>query len=163
MSYPELLLSNQLCFLVHRLDLAIAAKYRPALSELGLTYGQYLAMLALWERRELTIGGLCELLRLDTGTVSPLVKRLEASGLARRERRADDERSVYVRLTEAGADLERRARKIPGALAGCLIADGDDYARMRAFLEAMLGRLEEASCGAESVDGGGAVPPPPES
>ena len=109
MSYPELLLSNQLCFLVHRLDLAMAAKYRPVLAPLGLTYGQYLAMLALWEHRELGVGELCELLRLDSGTVSPLLKRLEAAGLVKRERRAEDERSVAVRLTSAGAALEGRA------------------------------------------------------
>lgn len=149
MSYPELLLSNQLCFLVHRLDLAITAKYRPVLSALGLTYGQYLAMLALWEARELGVGELCERLRLDTGTVSPLVKRLEASGLVRRERRSDDERSVTVVLTGAGSALEERARKVPAALAGCLLIDEDDYLTMRGTLEQMLSRL----------DGGESCPP----
>jgi DNA-binding MarR family transcriptional regulator len=143
MSYPELLLSNQLCFLVHRLDLAMAAKYRPVLAPLGLTYGQYLAMLALWEHRELGVGELCELLRLDSGTVSPLLKRLEASGLVERKRRAEDERSVSVRLTGAGAALEKRARKVPAALAGCLAADEAEYRAVRASLEGMLSRLEE--------------------
>jgi MarR family transcriptional regulator, organic hydroperoxide resistance regulator len=142
MSSPELLLSNQVCFLVHRLDLSVQAKYRPVLSELGLTYGQYLAMLALWERGELGVGELCSLLDLDTGTVSPLLKRLEATGLVRRERSAEDERAVRVKLTEAGAALEERARAVPKALGPCLFADEEDYRKMRATLERMLARLE---------------------
>ncbi|HOX33015.1 MAG TPA: MarR family transcriptional regulator [Spirochaetales bacterium] len=141
MSYRELLLSNQLCFLVHRLDLGIASKYRPALAKLGLTYGQYLAMLALWERREATVSELCGALELDTGTVSPLVKRLEAAGLVERARSLIDERQVLVRLTRKGAALEEKARSVPGSLAGCLVADEADYARIRAFLEELLERL----------------------
>lgn len=142
MSAPELLLSNQLCFLVHRLDQEIGARYRPLLTELGLTYPQYLAMLALWERRELGVGELCSMLALDTGTVSPLVKRLESAGLVERERRPDDERAVTVRLTKEGAALERKARAVPKALASCLLAEEGDYAEMRAMLEKMLERLQ---------------------
>lgn len=142
MKRPELLLSNQLCFLVHRLDLAIGAKYRPVLAELGLTYTQYLALLALWEHGELGVGELCELLRLETGTVSPLVKRLESAGLVKRERRPDDERSVAVSLTAAGKALEAKAAKVPAALARCLVAEPADYASMRATLETMLQRVE---------------------
>jgi MarR family transcriptional regulator, organic hydroperoxide resistance regulator len=151
MSSPELLLSNQLCFLVHRLDLDIAARYRPVLVELGLTYGQYLAMLALWERRELAIGELCELLRLDTGTVSPMVKRLAAAGLVKRERGREDERMVVVRLSDAGAALEEKARRVPAVLAGCLVADEADYLDIRERLEGMLSRLDSsATCAAGS-------------
>jgi DNA-binding MarR family transcriptional regulator len=142
MSAPELLLSNQLCFLVHRLDLAIGAKYRPVLAEIGLTYGQYLAMLALWERRELGISELCAMLDLDTGTVSPLVKRLEAAGLVERERREDDERAVSVKLTAAGAALGKKARSVPKTLSSCLLTDEADYGEMRAMLEKMLERVE---------------------
>jgi DNA-binding MarR family transcriptional regulator len=142
MSSPELRLANQLCFLVHRLDLAIGAKYRPLLAELGLTYGQYLAMLALWERRKLGISELCTMLDLDTGTVSPLVKRLEVAGLVERERRTDDERAVSVKLTAAGAALEKKARPVPKALASCLLTDEKDYPEMRAMLEKMLSRLD---------------------
>jgi MarR family transcriptional regulator, organic hydroperoxide resistance regulator len=155
MSRPELLLSNQLCFLVHRLDLAIAGKYRPVLSELGLTYGQYLAMLALWEHRELSIGKLCELLGLDTGTVSPLVKRLAAAGLVNRERGTEDERIVHVRLSDEGAALEEKARRVPAALAGCLVADEADYLEIRERLEGMLSRLDSSearAAGSSSKD-----------
>ncbi len=76
MPTPELLLSNQVCFLFHRIDRAIIARYKPLLEELGLTYPQYLAMLALWEHGRLTVGELCEALVLDTGTVSPMIKVL---------------------------------------------------------------------------------------
>jgi DNA-binding MarR family transcriptional regulator len=142
MSHAELLLSNQLCFLVYRLDLAIAARYRPVLAKLGLTYSQYLAMLALWEHRELEIGRLCELLDLDTGTVSPLVKRLEAAGLVRRTRKTDDERVVAVSLTEKGAELEEKARLVPRSLARCLVADEKDYLEKRDLLRQMVRQIE---------------------
>jgi DNA-binding MarR family transcriptional regulator len=142
MSSSVLQLSNQLCFLVHRLDLAISAKYRPALSELGLTYAQYLAMLALWEHGEMGIGELCENLHLDTGTVSPLVKRLESAGLARRARGAKDERAVTVSLTAAGRRLEAKAAKVPETLAACLLIKEPDYASMKKTLVTMLSRIE---------------------
>lgn len=142
MSYPELLLSNQLCFLVHRLDQAIGARYRPILEELGLTYPQYLGMLALWEHRELGIGRLCSLLGLDTGTVSPLVKRLEASGLVERHRRAEDERAVSVSLTARGEELEAQARSVPGALASCLLAGEEEYVELKRTFQDLIGRLE---------------------
>lgn len=147
MSSPELLLSNQLCFLVHRLDREISTRYRPLLSGLGLTYPQYLAMLALWEHGELSVGDLCGLLYLDTGTVSPLLKRLEAAGLVLRQRRPDDERSVTITLSQAGKNLEERARSVPGAMATCLLADAGEYHALKATLSGLISRLEGAACG----------------
>jgi len=149
MSNPELLLSNQLCFLVHRLDREISTRYRPLLGELGLTYPQYLAMLALWERGELTVGELCGLLYLDTGTVSPLLKRLEAAGLVVRQRRPDDERSVTITLSEAGKELEQKAARVPGAMASCLLADAGEYHSLKATLSGLIARLESSSCARE--------------
>ena len=118
MSRPELLLSDQLCFLVHRLDRAIVDRYRPLLAALELTYPQYLAMLVLWEREEAGIGELCRLLDLDTGTVSPLVKRLEVAGLVERRRKSDDERAVAARcrnrpnrFREPSNPVYRRSRR----------------------------------------------------
>lgn len=147
MSHPELLLQNQLCFLVHRLDRAILSRYRPLLEGLGLTYPQYLAMLALWEKEGRTVGELCEALALDTGTVSPLLKRLEATGLVERRRGKEDERSVRVALTERGRAMEEEARKIPAAVAGCLIAGAEEYASLRFILSGLLERLEKGECG----------------
>ncbi len=146
MSEDELLLSNQICFLVHRLDRSIGARYRPILADLGLTYPQYLAMLALWEHGELGVTELCGLLDLDTGTVSPLLKRMEAAGHVERRRRADDERAVTVRLTEAGRGLREKARGVPGALASCLLADRAEYEELKETLGVLIGRLEAAVC-----------------
>lgn len=149
MSNPELLLSNQLCFLVHRLDREISTRYRPLLAEIGLTYPQYLAMLALWEHGELTVGELCGLLYLDTGTVSPLLKRLEAAGLVVRQRRPDDERSVTITLSPAGKELETKALSVPGAMASCLLADAGEYHTLKATLSGLISRLEGSSCARE--------------
>ena len=146
MSRPELHLSNQICFLIHRLDRAITARYRPLLGDLNLTYPQYLAMLVLWEQGELGVGELCAALDLDTGTVSPLLKRLEATGLIERARRRDDERAVTVRLTEAGKALEARAADVPGRLASCFLADEDEYHSLKRTLSELIGRLEQADC-----------------
>jgi DNA-binding MarR family transcriptional regulator len=146
MSASELLLSNQICFLVHRLDRAIGDRYRPLLADLGLTYPQYLAMLALWEKEELGVGELCSMLDLDTGTVSPLVKRLEAALLVERRRRADDERAVSVRLTAAGRALEEKARKVPPAMAACILADAEEYDSLKELLSTLISRLERTDC-----------------
>jgi DNA-binding MarR family transcriptional regulator len=108
-----MLLENQLCFDLHAASRAMDGVYRGALRELGLTYPQYLAMMVLWERQPATVKELGTALRLDSGTLSPLLKRLEAAGLVSRERSAADERSVLVRLTPEGSDLRRRACEIP--------------------------------------------------
>jgi DNA-binding MarR family transcriptional regulator len=94
----------------------MTAAYRPILTEMNLTYPQYLVMLVLWEDDRVTVSGLGERLQLDSGTLSPLLKRLEANGFVRRERSAHDERLVDVTLTAAGRRLERKARCIPERL-----------------------------------------------
>ena len=94
------------------------AAYRPILAELNLTYPQYLVLLVLWEDRSVTVGRLGERLQLDSGTLSPLLKRLETNGYVRRERSSDDERLVNVTLTPAGRRLERKAQCIPERLFG---------------------------------------------
>ncbi|MFE9421328.1 MarR family winged helix-turn-helix transcriptional regulator [Kitasatospora sp. NPDC006697] len=106
-------LDNQICFALHAASRAFTALYRDTLDELGLTYSQYLVMLVLWERGPLPVKQIGEHLRLDSGTLSPLLKRLEANGLVVRERSAADERSVTVRPTEAGAALRERAVELP--------------------------------------------------
>lgn len=151
MAHPELLLENQICFRVYALEKEILAAYRPHLDILGLTYPQYLAMLALWERQRATVGEICEALGLDTGTVSPLLKRLEAMGLVERQREPEDERTVRVSLTASGSALEEEARKIPGALASCLFqGEGenaeDNYAQLRDALDAALSKLRSRAC-----------------
>jgi MarR family transcriptional regulator, organic hydroperoxide resistance regulator len=101
------------CFALYAASRAVINAYRPLLDEAGITYPQYLVLLVLWERGPQPVKALGSALQLDSGTLSPLLKRLQAAGLVRRERQPDDERSVLVTLTDAGTDLEQRARDIP--------------------------------------------------
>ncbi|WP_435885421.1 MarR family winged helix-turn-helix transcriptional regulator [Streptomyces tauricus] len=112
----SLLLDDQLCFALYAASRAVTARYRPLLDELGLTYPQYLVMLALWEQDSISVRDLGNALQLESSTLSPLLKRLEANGLLRRERRAEDERSVALHLTEAGVRLQDRANTVPLAM-----------------------------------------------
>ncbi|MCX4461549.1 MarR family transcriptional regulator (plasmid) [Streptomyces sp. NBC_00080] len=112
----SLLLQDQLCFALYAASRAVTTRYRPLLDELGLTYPQYLVMLVLWEQGSVSVRELGTALQLESSTLSPLLKRLEAGGLIRRERRAEDERSVAVRLTPAGSDLQEKARAVPLAI-----------------------------------------------
>ena len=109
-------LDNQLCFALYSTSLAMTKVYKPLLDELGLTYPQYLAMLVLWEKDGLMVSELGEKLYLDSGTLTPLLKRLESSGLISRIRAVEDERRVHITLTAAGRKLKARAAKIPGCI-----------------------------------------------
>ncbi len=109
-------LDNQLCFALYSTSLAMTKLYKPLLDELGLTYPQYLAMLVLWEQDGLMVSELGERLYLDSGTLTPLLKRLEASGFISRIRAVEDERRVHITLTAAGRKLKARAAHIPGCI-----------------------------------------------
>jgi DNA-binding MarR family transcriptional regulator len=111
-----LALDRQVCFALSIASRSVIALYRPLLQPMGLTHPQYLAMLALWEREPLSVKELGELLQLDPGTMSPLLKRLEALGYIRRERSSKDERALAVTLTPEGRALRARAEKIPPAI-----------------------------------------------
>lgn len=106
-------LDHQLCFALYSASLAMTKLYKPLLDELGLTYPQYIAMLALWEEDGVTVSALGERLHLDSGTLTPLLKRLEAADYVVRLRDVDDERRVRIRLTPAGRRLRARAARIP--------------------------------------------------
>jgi DNA-binding MarR family transcriptional regulator len=121
-----LALDKQLCFALYSASLAMTKVYKPLLAPLGLTYPQYLVMLALWEDDAQTVSGLGDKLALDSGTLTPLLKRLETQGQLSRERDAEDERRVIVRLTPAGRQLKVRARRIPqeiGHASGCELSE----------------------------------------
>ena len=109
-------LDNQLCFALYSTSLAMTKLYKPLLEELGLTYPQYLAMLVLWEQDGLTVSELGERLYLDSGTLTPLLKRMETAGLLSRLRAVQDERRVHITLTAAGRKLKAKAAKIPGCI-----------------------------------------------
>ena len=113
---PMLQLDNQLCFALYSTSLAMTRLYKPLLEKLGLTYPQYLAMLVLWEKDGLMVSELGERLYLDSGTLTPLLKRLEASGLVSRLRDVADERRVHITLSPAGRKLKTQAAKIPGCI-----------------------------------------------
>jgi MarR family transcriptional regulator, organic hydroperoxide resistance regulator len=117
-SKPEamLLLDNQLCFALYSTSLAMTRVYKPLLDEIGLTYPQYLAMLVLWEKDGLMVSELGERLYLDSGTLTPLLKRLETSGLIARIRAVEDERRVHITLTGTGRKLKAKAATIPGCI-----------------------------------------------
>lgn len=112
----QLQLDNQLCFALYSTSLAMTRLYKPLLAELGVTYPQYLALLVLWEHDGLSVSALGERLFLDSGTLTPLLKRLESSGLVSRLRAVDDERRVNITLTLAGHALKARAAQIPGCI-----------------------------------------------
>ncbi len=116
-------LDNQFCFVVYALSRKITALYRPLLDGLGLTYPQYLVMLVLWQAEQskgnekgVPIKFICEKLMLETGTLTPLLKRLESNGLIQRQRAQNDERSMLISLSPEGLQLKDRAREVPGKL-----------------------------------------------
>ncbi|MEU2286500.1 MarR family transcriptional regulator [Streptomyces sp. NPDC013178] len=125
-------LDRQICFSLHAASRAFNGVYRVILKDLGLTYPQYLVMLVLWEQGTQPVKKLGEHLRLDSGTLSPLLKRLETAGLVRRERSARDERSVEVRLTDEGVALRDRALEVPRRI---VTATGLDIAEIGALRE----------------------------
>jgi DNA-binding MarR family transcriptional regulator len=143
-------LDRQVCFALYTASRAVAARYRPLLDEIGVTYPQYLVLLTLWERDERTVKELGAALRLDSSTLSPLLKRLEAAGLVERERRSDDERSVVVRLSAGGGALRERAASIPARL----VCDGGLDIGELAELRDTLVRLTAALQRQGEIDAG---------
>lgn len=141
LSEQALLLDNQLCFALYSASLAMTKLYKPLLDELGLTYPQYLALLVLWERDGLTVSELGERLSLDSGTLTPLLKRLEGAGLLSRLRDAADERRVLIRLTAAGRALKTRARRIPGCVLQASQCDVSEALALTRQVQALRDRL----------------------
>lgn len=140
---PQLQLDNQLCFALYRATRAVQRSYAPHLAELGLTYPQYLAMLVLWEAREpLTVGALGERLHLDSGTLTPLLKRLQEAGLVERRRDDADERRVLITLTRRGRALRDRAKDVPEKVFGCYGFSIADAAALLGTLNGLSERVE---------------------
>jgi MarR family transcriptional regulator, organic hydroperoxide resistance regulator len=124
MSYEQLRLDNQICFPIYVASRLFVREYQPYLDELGITYPQYLALMVLWETDNIMVGEIAEKLLLNTNTVTPLLKRMEAQGLIERQRSGEDERKVIVALTEKGKELQVAAATIPAQfVSGLLSAD----------------------------------------
>ena len=136
-----LLLDNQLCFALYSASLAMTKLYKPLLATIGLTYPQYLALLVLWERDGATVSELGTRLSLDSGTLTPLLKRLEAAGLVSRLRDAADERRVRVQLTTEGRALKARARHVPGCVLQATQCELADAVALTKQVQALRDRL----------------------
>lgn len=141
LSNQSLRLDNQLCFALYSTSLAMTKLYKPLLDELGLTYPQYLALLVLWEHDGVTVSELGEQLYLDSGTLTPLLKRLEAAGLLSRLRDTADERCVLIRLTDAGRKLKGRAKRIPGGLLQAAHCDAAEALALTHQVQTLRNRL----------------------
>ncbi|WP_244259375.1 MarR family transcriptional regulator [Rathayibacter sp. VKM Ac-2759] len=136
-----LALDRQLCFALAVASRTVIGAYKPILEPLGLTHPQYLVMLALWEREPRSLSDLAEVLRLEPATLSPLIKRLEAAGLATRARDPRDERLLAVRLTPAGRELRARAEQVPPQIVAALGVDLDELLELQARLTAVIERI----------------------
>ncbi len=141
----NLALNRQLCFALYAASRATTAMYRPLLEPLGLTYPQYLVLLALWEQEPRSVRELGEALDLDSGTLSPLLKRLESMGLVERRRAATDERRVDVALTDVGRDLRSKAQSIPDCVARATQLSEPEIIALRDDLVTLTATLKNSS------------------
>ncbi|QNK00540.1 MarR family winged helix-turn-helix transcriptional regulator [Dyella telluris] len=138
----HLLLDQQLCFALYAASRSVTSLYRPLLEPLGLTYPQYLVMLVLWEQDGLTVRELGQRLQLDSGTLTPLLKRLQTAELVTRQRRAEDEREVDIRLTDVGLALREKASGIPECLAQCMQLSLDQMQGLRDELKRLTRQIQ---------------------
>jgi DNA-binding MarR family transcriptional regulator len=134
----KLCLENQMCFKLYALSRQFTARYRPVLEKLDMTYPQYLVMLVLWKEKSITVKELGNRLYLDSGTLTPLLKRLEQKGLLTRQRDAADERSVIVTVTAEGKEMLQKAKKIPETLGRCMSIAENDLVKFQKQLDLLL-------------------------
>lgn len=139
-----LLVDQQLCFALYSANLAMNKVYRQLLSQLDITYPQYLVMLVLWQKDDLTVSEIGEQLFLDSATLTPLLKRLESAGLIMRQRTRQDERQVAVTLTEAGRSLLSKAESIPEAVKCATACDDDALLALKVQLDGLRDNLNRS-------------------
>ena len=138
-TYDALKLENQLCFPLYACSREIIRQYKPFLDEIDLTYTQYIAMMVLWERGSVTVKELGEYLYLDSGTLTPLLKKLEAKGLLTRARSTEDERNLIVAITGEGKSLRKRALRVPEQMARCMPLEPEEAMTLYRLLYKILG------------------------
>lgn len=136
--FDPLLLSNQLCFPLYAASKEVVRRYTPMLKDLDLTYTQYIAMMVMWEEETITVKELGERLFLDSGTLTPLLKKMEAKGLIERERSDKDERKVVVTITQEGRDLRATAMNVPSEMGRCVGLDTEDAVQLHKLLEKVI-------------------------
>ena len=139
---PQLKLENQLCFPLYAAARKVVNAYTPVLKPLGLTYTQYIVLLALWETGSATVGDLCRRLYLDCGTMTPMLKKMEESGWIIRSRSREDERVVTVCLTDRGWDRHGKAAGIPEKMAGCSDISAEDARTLHRLLYNLLESMD---------------------
>lgn len=139
--YDMLKLENQLCFPLYAASREVVKRYRPYLDPLGLTYTQYIAMMVFWEQKKCSVKELGEKLYLDSGTLTPVLKSLEAKGYVRRYRSTEDERVLLVEVTEEGEKLRDRALEVPVQVGGCVRLDPGEAQSLYGLLYKLLGTL----------------------
>ena len=135
-------LENQLCFPLYACSKEVIRRYTPFLDAIDLTYTQYLVMMVLWERQRITVKELGECLYLDSGTLTPLLKRLEKKKLIRRSRSDSDERQVVLMITETGIALKDRAREVPLQMGKCIDLSAEEAGELYRLLHKLLKQLE---------------------
>jgi DNA-binding MarR family transcriptional regulator len=140
MNDDVLRLKNQLCFPLYAAAKEVVNSYKPFLDKIGLTYTQYITMMVLWERKHIGVKELGEQLYLDSGTLTPLLKRLEIKGLLRRARSAEDERAVHITITKKGEELKEEAAQIPMQMAQCLPLSTEEAGTLYRLLYKLLGK-----------------------
>ncbi|UII29701.1 MarR family transcriptional regulator [Fulvivirga ulvae] len=138
----HLLLKEQLCFPIYATSRMVTRLYQPWLDKLGLTYPQYLVMLVLWEEQKLTVSQLCKRLYLNTNTVTPLLKKLRDKGLVAKERSTEDERTVYIELTQKGDELQALAEEIPANLVEAIDMPLEELKQMRELMWKFLSKFD---------------------
>ena len=140
-NYEALKLENQLCFPLYACAREVVKKYKPFLDDIDLTYTQYVTMMVLWEKPTMTSKEIGERLHLDSGTLTPVIKKLAEKGLVTRARSPEDERNLVVTLTDAGLALRDRAACIPGQMGQCICLSPEDAATLYRILYQLLGSL----------------------
>jgi len=141
--YECLKLENQVCFPLYVCAKEVVRRYRPLLDALGLTYTQYIAMMALWEHRTLSVKDMGRILYLDSGTLTPLLKKMEEMGLVTRGRDPSDERVLIVSLTDEGEAMRDKAINVPGSMASCISISPEDAVALKRILDALMVTFKE--------------------
>lgn len=141
--YDSLKLENQICFPLYVVSKEIIRKYKPFLDEIDLTYTQYITMMVMWDKKEISVKGLGEYIYLDSGTLTPLLKNLEKKGYIERKRSEVDERSLIVTLTKEGEALKDRALSVPLKMSGCLTMEPEVAAELYKILHSLMNQFEE--------------------
>lgn len=131
-------LDNQLCFPLYACAKEIVRRYTPLLEPLGLTYTQYIAMMVMWEHKSLSVKKLGKLLFLDSGTLTPMLKKMEKAGLVKRKRSENDERSVIITITDKGEELHDEASDIPLKMTGCVALESEDALQLYQLLHKLM-------------------------